>query len=614
MQHTQVAPAGTGKKRSIHHTLLKAHLSTMLPAVAVIVAIFCVWQLGVLQKSVASDLHQTCRTVALNVDNELQRMDSTSINVLYSNLIRDQFASYSIETPESAPLPQAVAKNNSAAALTDLLTAIMGADRSVRQINLYNMDRGAFGSGMYNGFLDQNATEQPWYAQTMARSGYKYISQPAENPLLAQRGGGPRQLYLSLCRQYFNNFNQPEGFVEILQYYDVVFATAINPKGVYSPRVLIYSGEGEVMFPAEPDGLFRDYLPSRADGVVPIKNPMSGRKEYAVYGSLASSGFSVVVVLDSAQYYAPLVHFALSMLLVFAAVVLVGCISAYGVTRRICAPLAQIYDHLSGMDFQRHAWRPMLMQDSNIQEIDVLRDSINAFQDHLKQSMDSVLLLQRQELQSQMLALQSQTNPHFLYNSLATVSAMAEEGMTDEVGELCSNITAILRYISSNKHPMASLEEELENTDRYLHCLKLRFGEALTFSIDVPDEMLELPVPKLCVQLLVENAMKFTTPTAPPWHIEIRGILDTPRWTVTVLDNGPGFSPETLEKLSSKMQEIDKDKLLPNLELNGMGLMNIYIRLHLLYGTGFIFELGNQKPRGATVTIGGNINAADQTL
>lgn len=584
----------------------------MLPAVAVIAVIFCVWQLSFLQKSVASDLQQTCRTVALNVDKELQRMDSTSINVLYSNLIRDQFASYSGEAPENAP--QAVAKNNSAAVLSDLLTAIMGAERSVRQINLYNMDQGAFGSGMYNGFLDQDAAEQPWYPEAMSRGGYKYISRPAKNPLLAQRGGSPDQLYLSLCRQYFDKFNHPEGFVEILQYYDVVFATALSPNGVYTPRILIYSDDGEVIFPAEPDGLFCDYLPSRGEGVVPVKNPLSGHEEYAVYGTLASSGFSVAVVLESSQYYAPLIKFALSMLLVFAAVTLVGCLSAYGVTRRICAPLAQIYDHLSNMDFQRHAWRPVLMHDSNIQEIDVLRDSINAFQDHLRQSMDSLLLLQRQELQSQMLALQSQTNPHFLYNSLATVSAMAEEGMTEEVRELCSNITEILRYISSNKHPMAPLEEELENTDRYLHCLKLRFGESLSFSIDVPDEMLDLPVPKLCVQLLVENAMKFTTPTAPPWHIKIRGVWDAPRWTVTVLDNGPGFSPETLENLRNKMQEIDRDKLLPNLELNGMGLMNIYLRLHLLYGTDYIFELGNQKPCGASVTIGGNINATDQAL
>lgn len=607
---------GEKKKISIHRTLLRSHLSTMLAAVAVIGAIFCVWQLWTLRKNMESNLLQTCRTVALNVDKELQRMDSISINVLYSNLIRDNFASYTEETSgEAAHSP--VTKKNSAAVLTDLLTAIMGADRSVRQINLYNMDGGAFGTGMYYGPIPQNASDQPWYQETLDRGGYKYISPPAENPLLARRGASASQLYISLCRQYFSTLNKPEGFVEILQYYDVVFATAIDPESVYQPQILIYNPEGQVLFPADTGGRFCDYPAIRsadAVGVQQIQNPETNRREYAAFGELPSSGFTVAVVLDGSQYYAPILQFVFSMVVLFAAAVLVGCVSVYGVTRRLSAPLGQLYTHLSGLDFKKRAWPPVAMEESNILEIDVLRDSINQFQNHLEESLDSVMLLERQELQSQMLALQSQMNPHFLYNSLATVSAMAEEGMTEEIGEICSNITAILRYISSNKKQLVPLEEELENTYRYLGCLKLRFGDSLSFVIDIPDEMLELRVPKLGIQLLVENAMKFTTPNSPPWQIEIRGVLDAPRWSVTVFDNGSGFSEETLEKLRAKMREIDKSKLLPSLELNGMGLMNIYIRLHLLYGAGHFFELGNREPHGAAVTIGGNIHASNQTL
>ena len=208
-----------------------------------------------------------------------------------------------------------------------------------------------------------------------------------------------------------------------------------------------------------------------------------------------------------------------------------------------------------------------------------------------------------------MLALQSQMNPHFRYNSLATLSAMAEEGMTSEISQMCMDITAILRYISSNKQTVSTLEDELEHAIRYLNCLKLRFGDALTFDVDVEDEMLEITMPKLCIQLLVENAVKFTTQsTPPPWHITIEGFMDRTEWCVSVKDNGTGFSREVIDSLQEKINEIRKSGLLPSLELDGMGLMNIYIRFYLTYHAVFIFNLGNLPEGGAIVTIGGKIN------
>ena len=116
-------------------------------------------------------------------------------------------------------------------------------------------------------------------------------------------------------------------------------------------------------------------------------------------------------------------------------------------------------------------------------------------------------------------------------------------------------------------------------------------------------------MPKLCIQLLVENAVKFTTQsTPPPWHITIEGFMDRTEWCVSVKDNGTGFSREVIDSLQEKINEIRKSGLLPSLELDGMGLMNIYIRFYLTYHAVFIFNLGNLPEGGAIVTIGGKIN------
>ena len=196
-------------------------------------------------------------------------------------------------------------------------------------------------------------------------------------------------------------------------------------------------------------------------------------------------------------------------------------------------------------------------------------------------------------------------NPHFLYNSLATLGEMAEEGYTKPVAEMCRQITEILRYISSNREQRSSLEEELEICDMYLECIHMRYGDQLISEISVPDHMLDIQIPKLCTQLLVENAIRSVTTQAPPWRVSVECKTEDGKWYVTVRDNGPGFDEEVDRRLRAQMDEILKTGVLPSLKIQGMGILNIFIRLYLLDGIPFIFDMGNNPEGGAFVTIGG---------
>ena len=223
-----------------------------------------------------------------------------------------------------------------------------------------------------------------------------------------------------------------------------------------------------------------------------------------------------------------------------------------------------------------------------------------------QQSMEHEITLQNQEMQSRMLALQSQMNPHFLYNSLATIQSMADEHMDNEIHLVCQNISNILRYISSDKELLVPLKLEVENTIDYLQCMKVRYDSDLIFEISIPDEMLEIKIPKLCLQLIVENSIKFTTKSIkPPWKVKISGKITNSYWEIAISDNGKGFSQSDIDDLNNKIDEINKTGLLPNLEIRGMGLMNIYIRFKLLYKGSHIFRINNLATGGALLTIGG---------
>ena len=134
--------------------------------------------------------------------------------------------------------------------------------------------------------------------------------------------------------------------------------------------------------------------------------------------------------------------------------------------------------------------------------------------------------------------------------------------------------------------------------------MMIRYQGDLSYKIQVPEKMYDLEVPKLCVQLLVENAIKFSSTKRPPYQISISGISDKSHYELSICDNGPGFSSESLAMLQDKITEINQTGLLPSLEINGMGILNIYIRYRILHGENIIFRLGNQESGGACITIG----------
>lgn len=93
--------------------------------------------------------------------------------------------------------------------------------------------------------------------------------------------------------------------------------------------------------------------------------------------------------------------------------------------------------------------------------------------------MSRLLLAQSQEMQSRMLLLQNQINPHFLYNSLAVIAVMAEEGMQDEIVATCDVMADILRYLSADDNGEITLEQEIDIVIQYLSCMELRYQQNL---------------------------------------------------------------------------------------------------------------------------------------
>jgi two-component system, LytTR family, sensor kinase len=184
-------------------------------------------------------------------------------------------------------------------------------------------------------------------------------------------------------------------------------------------------------------------------------------------------------------------------------------------------------------------------------------------------------------------ALRMQLNPHFLFNTLNTVSVLALKGEKQRVSRMVSRLSDLLRLSLENDRQTLSLKEELEFLERYLEIEQVRFKDRLSVSIDVDPAAYEAEVPSLILQPIVENAVKYGfSQTIGPGEIAIECHVIEGNLEINVMDTGPGL-PEIRTQSDS----------------TGVGLANTRARLQQLYGGDYVLELSNRPHGGAQVHV-----------
>lgn len=301
---------------------------------------------------------------------------------------------------------------------------------------------------------------------------------------------------------------------------------------------------------------------------------------------------------DVITAYIPLIYAilfgSLGLMLLMIAVV-------FFIARKLGKPLIVLKDTVSRINIQN-----MNPTDTSHNNIDEVRELNIAFTAMLNRLSESIALEKRANL----MALQSQMNPHFLYNTLAVISAVGSEDGSEKVVKLCSSLTSILRYVSFYEETTVTLSKEIENLTCYLELMKGRYENNLTYTVDVDENVREIRVPKLILQPLAENSFKHGFENIePPYIINISIGTDRNKWYIRISDNGSGFTVIDKEQVDNKIYEywnsINQNKL--NMKTEGIGLINTIIRLKLNTGKEIDYSIEDNAPKGSIITIWGEI-------
>lgn len=228
--------------------------------------------------------------------------------------------------------------------------------------------------------------------------------------------------------------------------------------------------------------------------------------------------------------------------------------------------------------------RPITHISSTI-EINELNHSYNQMVEHMNELIKLVYEKEIIQSRTELKALQAQIHPHFLFNTLEALYWSLLEKQEDMLAEYVVAMSDLFRYTITgpNKDEWVTLGDELEHIERYLLIMKMRFGDRITWSITSSPDYASIPMPKLLIQPLVENAVLHGVESRigpGTVTVDVRLSGDLRHLAVTVSDNGKGMEEDMLQRIVSALETGQ----MPSSKGSGVGILNVQQRIKLYYG------------------------------
>ena len=236
-----------------------------------------------------------------------------------------------------------------------------------------------------------------------------------------------------------------------------------------------------------------------------------------------------------------------------------------------------------------------------LDEVGTLYSSFEKMNVRINMLIESEYQSQIQEKQARLEALQAQLDPHFLYNTLQTISGIAIENNVFEIEDINNSLSEILRYSLNNSKQLVKIEEEVKIVQDYMNIQKYRFGDRLNLKIDLSSSALELRVPVFFLQLPVENAIKHGMEKSV--HTVNIHIYDTQTkhiFNIHIEDDGHGVTKERLDEIRTMLRGEDRAEYK---EYKPKGLVNLNERIRQQFGSDYGVWIDHMAEGGTQVVL-----------
>ncbi|NBC69995.1 cache domain-containing sensor histidine kinase [Paenibacillus sacheonensis] len=236
----------------------------------------------------------------------------------------------------------------------------------------------------------------------------------------------------------------------------------------------------------------------------------------------------------------------------------------------------------------------------NKDEVGVLGLHFNRMLRRIKDLIDEIYVIQNRKKEAELEALQSQINPHFIYNTLETIRMKALLNDDTEVSDMTFILGKLMQYSINRGKETVTVQEELQHLDNYLNLLKYRFKNQFQWEAQLPPDVLRYDVLKLTFQPIVENAILHGLEGKKvKVHIRVFAKIAGERLHIYIQDEGNGIPPDILQHLQLYIGGQTEETAMKS----GIGLKNINERIKLYYGEAYGVSIDSRIGEGTIVTL-----------
>lgn len=492
----------------------------------------------------------------------------------------------------------AAAKEGHIKRLQEQFNTILKSRDDIRNIGLVQKDGVMLLNSGYQAVNpDLDLSTQEWY--TSAVDNYNQYNLTSSHVQHVIKGQRPWVITLSREVHNFYGTGNSDGVVFIDLNYSAISElcdkNSIGDKGY----VFILDQDGNIVYHPSQQQLYNELQTENIDIVMnadtdTVVTGTGDDEKIYTFSRSETTGWTVVGCMNMAELLkdsreANKIYMLTAIVLVVIAMLLSSFIS-----KSITLPIQKLRNSMERVQEGDFKAADIVIPAEN--EIGSLTTSFNVMTHKIEDLMAQNVHEQELKRKSELKALQSQINPHFLYNTLDSIIWMAEGKKNEDVVVMTASLARLLRQSISNEDETVSIIQEIQYVKSYLTIQKMRYKDKLEYEIDVDSSIYSVHIVKLVLQPIIENAiyhgLKYKDSKG---MICVKGHQDGRNAVIEIKDDGVGMDEETLAHI------FEKHKV--NYHSNGVGVYNIQKRLSLYYGKEYGLRYESEKGKGTTVTV-----------
>jgi len=384
-------------------------------------------------------------------------------------------------------------------------------------------------------------------------------------------------------------------------------------------EVAIFTDRGELFIPFEINSDKEEIVNYIQENILPLyyNSSVSNKNGYHVFAERsAESGFLTVLYADMSEMN----RFARELqFLVFAITTLIGIVTLFILHRVLSVltkPLKELNSSLQNVSFSN--LNLSLSNSNSLDDIHYINQSFDKVFTELNRSISETIEARANEERANYLALESQMNPHTMFNTIAMIESSCYRNGDKETADLCCRFAQMMRYISNFSTNENTLLNEVENLRNYAVLTEKRYENRLLISIHLDETLESTYIPKFTLLPLVENAIKHAFCDSTVFlNVDVVIARQEMGWFISIKDNGVGFDPLQKQKVYDRFAACDrrlaKQVHVLDKKIGELSLENIYMRHKIYYKDRFRLRIEDCHP-GSRVILEINEEGMDENI